>query len=566
MQEKIKNQSVSANALQRKKRSQDSINRENTIQSKQGSLPTIQAKQRPIQAKQTTIHSRHSPIQRKVSKSTIIAQTMGTQYGIDTSSLEFHHGSSFPGKVGAEATIQGNKIDFAPGKDTEYNIKHEIGHYIINTQRGTPPKADKTVNGQAINTIDEQAADKIADTPLQKKATNGTVQTCSPLHTKLSENLSHFPVQRVIDTSTFKKSEHHRYLIDPANTNILYSYRDTLPPEPLELYHKTQDLEKTSQRKLYIWTPNTRFLGKKEKNILERGNRVEKGAYQQNKFLKSANLDVNALQNNLENVEPSITLPATIGMFGKNDCGKFATQLQELIIYKKMMEQNEGVSIGKKQIQNSVSQLNNEEAALNVGDQILHRYPNRESCSHHAATTVAKDGETLITLEAHVGKDLKHPQFHMRNGVKGFVEDNNTKVSKSFFGKEKRKNRKLGDDVLLTKYEDKLKDESDSKEVIRLRNSLQASQESYHMMKEENFDKNSNASDSDDYQHLAQYGMTHNLGLTFTNSKKLQNIIEDIKTGLNSNSSSKQVSNDIEVIKQARKYLNEQKNNDSLPI
>lgn len=149
------------------------------VQRKQKQYIPIQAKNfngeplQPVQTKQgrfATIQAKQKPVQRKMSKSASIAQTMGTQYGVDTSGLQINHNSGFPGKVGAEATIQGNKIDFAPGKDTEKNIKHEVGHYIINTQRGTPPKADKTVNGQAINTSDEKAADKIADTPLQRKA------------------------------------------------------------------------------------------------------------------------------------------------------------------------------------------------------------------------------------------------------------------------------------------------------------------------------------------------------------------------------------------------------------
>lgn len=143
-----------------------------TVQTKQGQQPIIQAKQRPIQAKQQTIKAKQQVVQAKqspVTKSAGIAQAMGKQYGVDTSPLQFNHNSSFPGKVGAEATIQGNKIDFAPGKDSESTIKHEIGHYIVNTQRGTPPVADTVVNGQAVNTTDEKAADKIADTPLQRK-------------------------------------------------------------------------------------------------------------------------------------------------------------------------------------------------------------------------------------------------------------------------------------------------------------------------------------------------------------------------------------------------------------
>ena len=159
--------------------------------SPQGQKPPLQAKQRPIQAKQV-------PVQRQSTKSENIAQAMGDKYNVDTSGLNFTHNSTFPGQVNAEATIQGNKIDFAPGKDTESNIKHEVGHYIINTQRGTPPKADTVVNGQSVNTTDEVAADKMAATPLQLKADNTQTNQGSTATTTQSSA----PVQRQVNNSS----------------------------------------------------------------------------------------------------------------------------------------------------------------------------------------------------------------------------------------------------------------------------------------------------------------------------------------------------------------------------
>lgn len=180
-----------ANVVQQKQQTQG----KETIQSKQGKQPPIsrktgisqthQAKQQPVEAKQT-------PVQRQ-SKSSEIASTMGQQYGVDTSSLQINHNSSFPETVNAQATIQGNKIDFAPGKDTEHNIKHEIGHFITNEKRGTPPKADTSVNGQPVNTTDEKAADKIADTPLQRKT-----ETSSETQGSTSSG-SQAPIQRLQD-------------------------------------------------------------------------------------------------------------------------------------------------------------------------------------------------------------------------------------------------------------------------------------------------------------------------------------------------------------------------------
>ncbi len=88
--------------------------------------------------------------------------SMGKQHGVDTSALQSKHNSSFPGQVGAAATLQGSRAEFGPGQSTKFNMKHEIGHYIINAKRGTPPKADTTVNGFAVNTTDEVEADKMA--------------------------------------------------------------------------------------------------------------------------------------------------------------------------------------------------------------------------------------------------------------------------------------------------------------------------------------------------------------------------------------------------------------------
>lgn len=98
-----------------------------------------------------------------------IAAAMGEQHGVDTSTLRATHNSPFPATVDAEATLQGNKVHFAPGKDSEPNIKHEVGHHIINVLRGTPPRADGRVNGQAVNTSDEAGAERLMRQPLQRR-------------------------------------------------------------------------------------------------------------------------------------------------------------------------------------------------------------------------------------------------------------------------------------------------------------------------------------------------------------------------------------------------------------
>ncbi|OJJ19859.1 hypothetical protein BKI52_15370 [marine bacterium AO1-C] len=154
------------------------------IQTKAGRKGPIQAKQKPLQRNKGA-----------TSQASQIAQAMGQQYNTDTSQLQFTHNSSFPGTVGADATIQGKNIHFAPGKDTEANIKHEVAHDIINTQRGTPPAAEKMVNGQAINVSDEAKADAMMTAPLQMKASEAeSTMLTTPASSTSSNNA---PIQRV---------------------------------------------------------------------------------------------------------------------------------------------------------------------------------------------------------------------------------------------------------------------------------------------------------------------------------------------------------------------------------
>ncbi len=98
-----------------------------------------------------------------------IATTMGTMHGVDTAGLVATHNSSFPGKLNAEATIQGNNIHFAPGMDTDYNIRHEVAHAIDNALNGTP-KGNQMVNGQKVDTTREKIVDRMAMKALPAQA------------------------------------------------------------------------------------------------------------------------------------------------------------------------------------------------------------------------------------------------------------------------------------------------------------------------------------------------------------------------------------------------------------
>lgn len=221
MQGKIQNQEDQGNTTSQQKsqsnivdKQQTKTNPKNLIQTKQGRKPPIQIKQWPVNKSNpkpqtinpfkikpnTALETYHQhmgenyglpatktevtsgSVQLQATKSTKkkpqgsakfqeIATTMGAEYGVDTSSLKATHNSSFPATVNAEATIQGSKIDFAPNKDTEANIKHEVGHAIDNAKNGTP-RGDKMVNGQMVDTTREVAVDAMMNVPLQRKAEN----------------------------------------------------------------------------------------------------------------------------------------------------------------------------------------------------------------------------------------------------------------------------------------------------------------------------------------------------------------------------------------------------------
>ncbi|OJJ15752.1 hypothetical protein BKI52_36125 [marine bacterium AO1-C] len=166
--------------LQQKKQKQSQATNKKAIQAKQQPIqrkakPPIQSKHKPVQAKQAPIQRLTSGQEKKgvpqgSAKFKEIATTMGEQHGVDTSPLKANHNSAFPGTVNAAATIQGNKIDFAPREDTTSNMKHEVAHYIDNTKNGVP-NGDQVVNGQKVDTTREKVVDKMAKGTLQRKST-----------------------------------------------------------------------------------------------------------------------------------------------------------------------------------------------------------------------------------------------------------------------------------------------------------------------------------------------------------------------------------------------------------
>ena len=193
-------------AIQRK------TNQKPAKQTKEKKKGPIQAKQRPLQRATTSSKPKGNAQFQQ------IAAAMGEQHGVDTSPLQATHNSPFPEQVNAEATIQGNKINFAPGKDTEHHMKHEVGHYIDNAKNGVP-KGDQEVNGQKVDTTREQVVDKMANEPLQQKSAGEGVSNNVSSFSSSSGSHSSNPIQRISSKDLDREIE---YVLEQAGLSIYF--------------------------------------------------------------------------------------------------------------------------------------------------------------------------------------------------------------------------------------------------------------------------------------------------------------------------------------------------------
>jgi hypothetical protein len=166
-----------------------------------------------------------SLIQRKVPKGSSrfqqIATTMGEQHGVDTSGLVATHNSSFPGKLNAEATIQGSSIHFRPGKDTDHNIRHEVAHAIDNTLNGAP-KGDQVVNGQKVDTTREKVVDRMAKgSIIQPSPKKADMLGMSPVRMRVPEPNSLTSVQCLEVKKTDSEFKTYTELMDLTVADLM---------------------------------------------------------------------------------------------------------------------------------------------------------------------------------------------------------------------------------------------------------------------------------------------------------------------------------------------------------
>jgi hypothetical protein len=223
-------------------------------------------------------------------------------------------------------------------------------------------------------------------------------------------------------------SANGKYIVDRANSALLYSTLDAAPPQPYGLYARGKDFYWSESGKVGLnsWRPNVRFIDKTEaaaEPVIDKP-----GTYRYKTktlgFDSSETYSVKGLQTEVWNPDPGLDGPPLIGALGKNDCNIWATTLQNLIadekgaVYEIERGRQESRTV---RIQAPTTTL--EDLTMKVGDLMKHIYEGPGACNYHAATVVAQDGASLITLEGHVSKNLSRPQFHIRGGLTGFADE-----------------------------------------------------------------------------------------------------------------------------------------------
>jgi hypothetical protein len=209
--------------------------------------------------------------------------------------------------------------------------------------------------------------------------------------------------------------------VDGNNAGVLYSTLDAAPPKPYGLYARGEDQGFWGEHwiPLNSWTPNVRFLNRTEAQAEPIV--AKPGAYEYKTSGSSGTktYTIDGLKREVYDPKPGLDGAPVVGAFGKNDCNIWATTLQNLIAEEKLYLTN-----GQDQPRtvNVESKDDSGKLDVQVGERMKHLFQG-SSCNYHAATVVAKDGVSLVTLEANVVKDLSRPEFYIHKGLAGFAAE-----------------------------------------------------------------------------------------------------------------------------------------------
>ena len=346
--------------------------------------------------------SRSMPERRRTLPSTL-AGKLSRAFATDISPVEISEGSQ-ASEIGAEAYTQGTRIRFAPGRfqpDTERG-REVIGHEFAHVMQQADRRVSVTDTSLGFGLNRDRGLEHQADVAGSLAARGQPVPGLGGRSVDGGGSAGSAPVQRVFDTSTMDATANSNYFVDSNNRSVLYAKRDATPPAPKTLYNGKHDVSQDGAE-LTRWTPNVRFFSADQVS-------------QNDVIGAKAGLAMN----------PNDDVNAGYSVLSKNDCYFWAQRLHYLIAYA-LAEKGRREHQQWNPQQSRTVHLNNEQAPdMGVGDLMRHKFTqNLNGCNYHAATVVAKDGASLITLEANVDSDLSAPEFYLRAGMSGFVEDNN---------------------------------------------------------------------------------------------------------------------------------------------
>ncbi len=246
-------------------------------------------------------------------------------------------------------------------------------------------------------------------------------------------------VQRMVPWNNLLKTKtEENYGISLQGARSLVSKAGAPDLKPVELYTQIRDVTEDNSL-VKTWVPNVIFMQKaqtqREKDD-RKGERIPSEkvglAGWQKDTLRQIEVFEGLLQQELE--DPSVRTSGlggrtpNLGILGLNDCSAWADRLRRLIAEEEFKARR------LNQPKNASGPVNfdlgnrpEDMPDVGVGDTMLQRLfgPNVGS-NYHAATVVARDTFTIVTLEAHVEKNLEAPVFHFYDGgLPGFVDANN---------------------------------------------------------------------------------------------------------------------------------------------
>lgn len=307
--------------------------------------------------------------------------------GFDLSGVRVRRDSPEPKRYGALAMARGTEIHLGPGQDA--HLPHEAAHVVQQLQGRV--SADAKFAGRAGNT--DARLESEATAMGQRAMTLGrTSRGESPSRSLRRAAVSAPVIQRVVDLSTLEQTANSAYMVDPSNRSQLYATRDATPPEPAGLYVQANERTTTGSQ-LRVYKPNVRLVG---------------DAPVDDHFVPDT-------QRALETARPVVK--ATMAMLGKNDCLAFANKLRTLIAFERMRK----LGFSKKK-------WGKTSKTFGVGGIMKHTFDG--DFPYHGATVVAKDGASLITLEADTREVLSKPEFYIHAGTEGFIDDNRAPILK----------------------------------------------------------------------------------------------------------------------------------------